>query len=217
MKLRLSEHHRRSERRIYVLRAPIAYGRPGPCRPFRRIQSQHHSPTFLRARLARPRHGRAGQRCWARRLRADAAPPAPVSRLPHAFRRQGQARHLPAHGRRSVADGPVRLQAGDEGVVRQGPARIDPHGPAADDDDLRPGALPDRAVEVQVRPARRVRHVGQRTAALDRQDGRRHVLRPQHAHRGHQSRAGDHLHPDRQPDHRPALPRSVGCRTAWDR
>ena len=48
-----------------------------------------------------------------------------------------------------------RLQAGDGGVVRQGPARLGPHGPAAHDDDLRPGAVSDRAVEVQVRPARR--------------------------------------------------------------
>ena len=36
------------------------------------------------------------------------------------------------------------------------------------------------------------------------------VLHPQHAHRGHQPRAGDLLHADRQPDHRPALPRLVG-------
>ena len=34
-----------------------------------------------------------------------------------AFPAQGQARDLPAHGRRPVADGPVRLQAGDERMV----------------------------------------------------------------------------------------------------
>ena len=38
--------------------------------------------------------------------------------------------------------------------------------------------FPDRAVEVQVRPARQVRHVGQRTAAVHGEDGRRHVLHP---------------------------------------
>ena len=40
--------------------------------------------------------------------------------------------------------------------------------------------------------------------------GRRDVLHPQHAHRGHQPRAGDHLHADRQPDHRPAVPGGMG-------
>ncbi len=63
-----------------------------------------------------------------------------------------------------------RLQAGDEGLVRQGLAREHPRGPAADDDDQRPDAVPDRAVEVQVRTARRVRDVGQRVAALHRQE-----------------------------------------------
>ena len=38
-------------------------------------------------------------------------------------------------------------------MVRQGPARLGPQGPAADDHDLRPEAVSDRAVEVQVRPA----------------------------------------------------------------
>ena len=51
--------------------------------------------------------------------------------------------------------------------------------------------FPDRPIEIQVRPAWRKRHVGERTVALDGEDGRRHVLHPQHAHRGHQSRAGD--------------------------
>ena len=78
----------------------------------------------------------------------------------------------------------------------------------------RPDAVPDRAVEVQVRPARQVRHVGQRAAAVHGQDGRRHVLHPQHAHRGDQPRAGHHLHADRQPGHRPALPRVAGSPTA---
>ena len=48
----------------------------------------------------------------------------------------------------------------------------DPHGPAADDDDQRPGPLSDRAVEIQVRPARQMRHVGQRAVAVEGQDGR---------------------------------------------
>ena len=127
-----------------------------------------------------------------------------------ALPRQGQARHLPAHGRRPVADRPLRLQAEDERLVRQGPARLDPPGPAADDHDQRPDAVPHRAVEIQVRPARPERHVGQRAAAAHGQDGRRNVLHPQHEHRRHQPRAGHHLRPDGQPDRRPALPGFLG-------
>ena len=73
-----------------------------------------------------------------------------------ALRAEGEAGHLPVHERRPVADGPVRLQAEDGRAVRQGPARVDPQGPAAHDHDQRPDALPHRAVEVQVRPARQV-------------------------------------------------------------
>ena len=36
-------------------------------------------------------------------------------------------------------------------------------------------------------------------------DGRRNVFHQEHAHRGHQPRACDHLHADWQPDHRPPL------------
>ena len=73
-----------------------------------------------------------------------------------ALRAEGEARDLPA----SWSAAPSQMDLFDykpvmRRVVRQGPARLDPHGPAADDDDQRPGALPDRAVEVQVRPARR--------------------------------------------------------------
>ena len=81
---------------------------------------------------------------------------------PAAFPAQGQAGDLPVHERRPVADGPVRLQAQDGRHVRQGPARLDPQGPAADHDDQRPVPVPGRAVEVQVRPARPGGHVGQR-------------------------------------------------------
>ena len=104
----------------------------------------------------------------------------------------------------------VRLQAADEPVVRQGPARLGADGPAAHHHDLGPEAVPDRPFEVQVRPARQVRHVGLRAAPLHVADGRRHVLHPEHAHRGHQPRAGDLLHADGQPDHRPPLPRVLG-------
>ena len=75
--------------------------------------------------------------------RAPAAPPAEAGSAGRAaaLRPQGQARDLSAHGRRPAADGSVRLQAEDERLVRQGSARIDPQGPAADDHDLRPGPV----------------------------------------------------------------------------
>ena len=38
--------------------------------------------------------------------------------VPIHFASQGQARHLSAHGRRAVADGPLRLQAQDGRMVR---------------------------------------------------------------------------------------------------
>ena len=76
------------------------------------------------------------------------------SARPAAFRAESEARHLSAHGRRPVADGPLRLQAGDEGLVRQGPAGFDPPGPAPHHHDQRAEPLSDRALDLQVRAAR---------------------------------------------------------------
>ena len=95
----------------------------------------------------RPGRGRADRQARRGQRGRRPARPAPL-------RPQGQAGHLPVHERRPVADGPVGLQAEDGRAVRQGPARLDPQGPAADHHDQRPDAVPDRAVEVQVRPAR---------------------------------------------------------------
>ena len=64
------------------------------------------------------------------------------------FCTQGQACDLFAHGRRARANGLVRLQADHAGMVRQGLARDDPQRPASDDDDVGPGPVSDRAVEV---------------------------------------------------------------------
>ena len=51
-------------------------------------------------------------------------------------------------------------------------------------------------------------------AALHRQDGGRHGHHPLHAHRSHQSRARDHVHPNRHHDRGQALHRRVdGLRT----
>ncbi len=62
-------------------------------------------------------------------------------------------------------------------AVRQGPARLHPQRPAHHHHDQRPVALARRAVDVQVRAAREMRHVGQRAAAEDRRDRRRHRAR----------------------------------------
>ena len=75
----------------------------------------------------------------ARARETHAKPIGGLPGLPH-FAPKAKRVHLPAHGRRAAADGPVRLQAEDEGLVRQGSAGVDPQGPAADHHDLRPDA-----------------------------------------------------------------------------
>ena len=95
----------------------------------------------------------------------------------------------------------LRLQAEDEGLVRQGSAGVDSSGPAADDHDVRAEPVPDRAVGLQVRAARASRRMDLGAAS-------RHVAKmaddlddhPLDEHRGDQSRAGDHVHSDRQSD-----------------
>ena len=107
--------------------------------PLPRIRPQRDPPPVLRPRAPTPSAGRRWPRCsGARPLRraAEAAEPATGRSPGDPLPAQGQARHLPAHGRRPAADGPVRLQAEDERVVRQGPARLGPHGPAAHHHDL---------------------------------------------------------------------------------
>ena len=76
----------------------------------------------------------------------------------------------------AVAPRPVRLQAEAAGASRQGPARLDPHGPADHRHDLAARSrFPCVAADVQVRPARQVRRVGQRAAAAHGDDRRRHL------------------------------------------
>ena len=78
-------------------------------------------------------------------------------------------------------------------VVRQGPARIGPHGPAAHDDDQRPGPLSRSRRRSTSSSSAASAACGSASCCRGRQeDGRRHVLHPQHAHRGDQPRAGDH-------------------------
>ena len=59
-------------------------------------------------------------------------------------------------------------------------------------------------VDLQVRAARRSRHLGQRAAAAHGEDRRRHHRHQDDVHRCDQSRPGDHVHPDRVPAAGPA-------------
>ena len=80
----------------------------------------------------------------------------------------GQARHLSLHGRRAVADGDVRLQAGAQPAERRGAAGFRAAGAAAHRHVGQPVVAPARRVAVRVPPARPQRHVGQRSAAAHR-------------------------------------------------
>ena len=142
------------------------------------------------------------------RFRADHRPrPGRRPARSAALRAEGEALHLPAHDGRAAADGPARLQAEDEGVLRPGPARLDPAGATPDDDDLRAVALPDRSIGLRVLAARRERRLVLRAPAPHRQHGGRHRDHPLHAHRRDQPRAGHHLHPDRPADPWPPVHR----------
>ena len=189
--------------------------------PLRRIRPLRDPPPVLPSGRQRRGLGGPGVAAGPRGARAGGARPASSTATltgQAALRPQGEARHLSAHGRRAVADGPVRLQAGDERVVRQGPARLDPHGPAAHHDDQRPEAVPDRPVEVQVRPARRVRACGSRELLphTAKMVDDMCFIRSMHTEAINHEPAIT-LHADRQPGHRPALPGLVGLATAWAR
>ena len=88
-----------------------------------------------------------------------------------ALRAAGQARHLAVHVRRSVPDRPLGSQAQAAGHVRPGHPRLGRGRPALHHDDLGPGALSDRALDLRLRPPRAVRHRGLRALALHRPGG----------------------------------------------
>ncbi len=93
------------------------------------------------------------------------------SARPAALRAEGQARHLSVHERRpSQMDLFDYKPTMDKLFDKDLPDSI-PQGPTSDDDDQRADALPHRAVEVQVRSAWQVRCLGQRTDAVDRENG----------------------------------------------
>ena len=119
--------------------------------------------------------------------------------------RQGQARDLPVHGRRAVADGDVRLQAGAQRSATASSCRTRCARAS--------GSPACRATSRRCRWRARSsasastaaqRHVGQRPAAAHRQGRRRPLHRPVDVHRRDQPRPGDHVLPDRLADRRAA-------------
>ena len=161
-----------------------------------------------------PRRPRARRSPEARALVAVARQPGSRrARRAAARPAQGQARHLPVHGRRAVADGDVRLQAGAQPAQRRAAARLGAPGPAADGHVRQPVVAAAGRLAVRLQPTRRQRRVGLRSAAAHRQGRRRPLHRPVDGHRGDQSRSGDHVLPDRIADRRPAEHRARGCTT----
>ncbi len=67
------------------------------------------------------------------------------------LRPQGQAGDLPVPVGRTLADGPVRSQAGSRSTARHRFAGLDPDGPAADGHDLATGPIPGRGQPVPIR------------------------------------------------------------------
>ena len=138
------------------------------------------APAVPEPRLQRRELGRAGRAAGTRG-------PGPV-----AARRPGEAGASPTPAGRHPLAGPLHFAPKAKQVIYLhmvgGPPQMDMydykpsmdewydkdlpdsirHGPAADDHDLGPEAVPDRSVEVQVRPARQVRHVGLRAACRTR-------------------------------------------------
>ena len=159
--------------------------RPGPGRPC--------------ARGSPEARARAGRQPGSRRARRHAARAC-----------QGQTRHLPVHGRRSVADGDVRLQAAAQPAQRRTAAGLGAAGPAPDGHVRQPVVAAARRFAVRVQAARPSGALGLRSPAAHGPDRRRPVHRPVDVHRGHQSRSGDHVLSDRVTDCGPAELRRLG-------
>ena len=100
-------------------------------------------------------------------------------------------------------------------MVRQGPARLDPHGPAADDDDL----AARRGFPIAPSKFKFAQHgqcgmwVSELLPYTAKMVDDLCFIRSMHTEAINHEPAIT-LHADRQPDHRPALPRLVGVATA---
>ena len=111
----------------------------------RRPQSLRHGPRRHRARQSD--QSRAGAR-W----RRQPGPRRARRAVPRS--RQGQARDLPVHGRRAVADGDVRLQAGAQPAQRRTVAGFGAPGAAADRHVGQSGVAAARRLAVRIQPPR---------------------------------------------------------------
>ena len=132
-----------------------------------------------------------------------------------ALRAQSQARHLSAPVRRAFAARSVRLQAElrkQQGIDLPASVRM---GQRITGMTSGQSTLPVAPSHLRLQATRSVGRLGQRTAAAHREDRRRHHHRQDHEHRRHQSRSGDHVHPDRQPAARHARAWAPGSATAW--
>ena len=113
---------------------------------------------------------------------------------------EGQAGHLPVHGRRAVAARPLRSQAGPAQVRRAGRARRDRQGRALR---VHQGHAEDPRLAIRLPPARPVGSGDLRPAAAPDHDRRRHRDREVDADDAVQPRAGADLHEHRAPGDRP--------------
>ena len=134
--------------------------------------------------------------------------------------------HVPPKAKRVIylfmAGGPSQMETFDYKPVlnqRNGEQLpgLGPPGAAADRHVGQSGVAAARRVAVRIQPARRERHLGQRSAAAHRQGRRRPVHRPLDVHRGDQPRSGDHVLSERIADRRPAEHGRVGALRARQR
>ena len=92
-----------------------------------------------------------------------------------ALRAQGEARDLPAHARRVLAERHLRLQADAREDARPGAARVGARQPPPLDDGQGTDGVSDRRSGRQVQAVREERHDGQRRHAARRRHRRRHL------------------------------------------
>ena len=117
-----------------------------------------------------------------------------------AFPGEGEAGHLPVHGRWAVADRDLRRQAGAAHAQRRAAPGFGAPGPAPHRDVGQPVVAAAGGLAVRILATRPQRHVGLGPAAAHRQGGGRLVHRAVDVHRRDQSRSGHHVLPDRLAD-----------------
>ncbi len=179
----------------------------------RPVASRCAEPVRARARRHRPRRSREPLAARGHDVAGDPG----RARLAAAFPAEGQAGHLPVHGRRALPDRDLRRQARAPRAQRRVPARLGPPGAAAHGHVGQPVGAAARRFAVRLLAAWPVRHVGLRLVAAYGPGRRRPLHRPIDAHRRDQPRPCDHVLPDRLADRRPPQHRRVGALRARHR